>query len=56
MQKNKSCEVMVTIIQKAKFFYLENKNCPISWKPSDIDFLYPCLKEAALMKCILPKG
>jgi len=43
------------IEQKAKEFYLEDKNCPVSWEPSGFDFLSPCLQEASLMLKILPK-
>ncbi len=42
------------ITKRAKFFYLNDKDCPISWEPSGSDFLSPCLEEAALMKRILP--
>jgi len=43
------------IINRAKYFYLEDKDCPMSWEPSGSDFLSPCLEEAALMKRLLPK-
>tara|TARA_Y100000815_G_scaffold275778_2_gene317434 strand:- start:29553 stop:30653 length:1101 start_codon:yes stop_codon:yes gene_type:complete len=42
------------IEQRAKDFYLQDKNCPISWEPGGFDFLSPCLEEAALMKRVLP--
>jgi hypothetical protein len=48
-------ELQNAIIERAKFFYLNDKNCPISWEPSGTDFLSPCLEEAALMKRILNK-
>ena len=41
------------IKERAKFYYLKDKNCPMSWEPSGTDFLSPCLEEAALMKRIL---
>lgn len=45
-----------TLIQKrAKDFYLNDKDCPITWEPSGFDFLSPCLEEAALMKRVLSK-
>ncbi|MDH5475804.1 MAG: DUF2891 domain-containing protein [Cyclobacteriaceae bacterium] len=43
------------IITRAKDFYLNDVNCPISWEPSGFDFLSPCLEEADIMRRILPK-
>lgn len=43
------------IEERAKFFFLNDKNCPMSWEPSGTDFLSPCLEEAALMKRILSR-
>ncbi len=40
---------------RAKEFYLEDANCPITWEPSGYDFLSPCLQEAAIMKRVLSK-
>ncbi|HEY5688715.1 MAG TPA: DUF2891 domain-containing protein [Yeosuana sp.] len=42
------------ITQRAKDFFLKDKDCPMSWEPSGSDFLSPCLEEAALMKRLLP--
>lgn len=39
---------------KAKEFYLNDANCPISWEPSGYDFLSPCLEEVDIMRRILP--
>ena len=44
------------ITERAKYFFLNDKNCPITWEPSGTDFLSPCLEEAALMKRLLPKA
>ena len=44
----------LAIETRAKDFYLNDKDCPITWEPSGSDFLSPCLEEAALMKRILP--
>ncbi|WP_100611287.1 DUF2891 domain-containing protein [Confluentibacter lentus] len=44
-----------TIEQRAKDFYLNDKECPMTWEPSGTDFLSPCLEEAALMKRVLAK-
>ena len=42
------------ISTRAKDFYLNDVDCPISWEPSGYDFLSPCLQEAAIMKRVLP--
>ena len=39
---------------RSKEFYLDDKNCPLTWEPGGFDFLSPCLEEAALMKRVLP--
>ncbi|GAL63691.1 DUF2891 domain-containing protein [Algibacter lectus] len=39
---------------RAKYFFLNDENCPMSWEPGGSDFLSPCLEEAALMKRLLP--
>ena len=47
-------EVLKNAIKnRASYFYMNDKNCPISWEPSGTDFLSPCLEEAALMKRLL---
>ena len=43
------------IEKRAREFYMNDANCPISWEPSGFDFLSACLEEAAIMKRILPK-
>ena len=48
-------ELKQMIVQRAKDFYLNDTNCPISWEPSGFDFLSPCLEEAAIMKRVLSK-
>lgn len=40
---------------RAKEYYLNDKNCPLNWEPSGYDFLSPCLEEADLMRRVLPK-
>ena len=42
------------ITDRAMYFFLKDKDCPITWEPSGSDFLSPCLEEAALMKRLLP--
>ena len=43
------------IVQRAKDFFLEDKNGPLSWEPSGYDFLSPCLEEADIMRRVLSK-
>jgi len=43
------------IAQKAKEFYMNDKNCPLSWEPSGFDFLSPCLEEVDIMRRVLTK-
>ncbi|WP_179353589.1 DUF2891 domain-containing protein [Winogradskyella vidalii] len=47
-------ELKTLIENRAKDFYENDQDCPISWEPSGFDFLSPCLEEAALMKRVLP--
>ncbi len=42
------------ITERATYFFLNDKDCPMSWEPGGTDFLSPCLEEAALMKRLLP--
>lgn len=44
------------ISERAKYFFLNDENCPMRWEPSGSDFLSPCLEEAALMKRLLTKA
>jgi DUF2891 family protein len=39
---------------KARQFYLNDKQCPLSYEPSGEDFLSPCLGEADAMRRVLP--
>jgi hypothetical protein len=38
---------------KARAFYMEDVNCPLTWEPSGYDFLSPCLEELDIMRRIL---
>ncbi|GAL76130.1 hypothetical protein JCM19275_2262 [Nonlabens ulvanivorans] len=44
----------MVIESKAKDFYLNDTDCPLSWEPSGYDFLSPCLEEIDIMRRILP--
>lgn len=47
--------LMASIRERARYFYLEDKTCPIGWEPSGADFLSPCFEEVDLMRRILTK-
>jgi hypothetical protein len=44
------------IEEKAKEYFLNDRNCPLGWEPSGFDFLSPCLQEASLMLKVLPEN
>ncbi|ALS99730.1 DUF2891 domain-containing protein [Lacimicrobium alkaliphilum] len=48
-------ELQQLITERAKSYFLQDKNCPISWEPSGYDFISPCLEEVGLMQRILPE-
>lgn len=48
-------ELQKLIEDRAKDFYLNDTDCPLSWEPSGYDFLSPCLEEADLMRRVLTK-
>lgn len=41
------------IVDRSKDFYLQDKDCPLSWEPSGYDFLSPCFEEIDLMRKVL---
>ena len=47
-------ELKALIENRSRDFYINDKECPLTWEPSGFDFLSPCLEEAALMKRVLP--
>ncbi len=48
-------ELLNLINRRAKDWFLNDKECPISWEPSGYDFLSPCLEEADIMSRVLEK-
>ncbi len=49
-------DVLMTAIEsRARDFYLDDIDCPLSWEPSGFDFLSPCLEEIDLMRRVLNK-
>lgn len=43
------------IKKRAIDYFINDRNCPITWEPSGFDFFSPCLQEAVLMMKVLPK-
>jgi hypothetical protein len=46
-------ELRELLDQKAREFYLPDRNCPLGYEPSGHDFLSPCLAEADFMRRVL---
>lgn len=46
-------EMEVLVVSRITDFYLEDRDCPLTYEPSGHDFLSPCLAEADLMRRIL---
>lgn len=46
-------ELKNLIKERARDFYLNDKNCPITWEPGGYDFLSPCLEEVDIMRRVL---
>jgi len=42
-----------SIKKKAREFYLDDQECPITWEPSGYDFLSPCFEEIDIMRRVL---
>jgi hypothetical protein len=42
------------LLNRARAFYLNDKDCPLAYEPSGEDFLSPCLAEADAMRRVLP--
>ncbi len=51
----KSTELKTLIESRARDFYINDKQCPLTWEPSGYDFLSPCFEEADLMRRVLSK-
>ena len=42
--------------QRARAFYLDDRDCALAYEPSGEDFLSPCLAEADFMRRVLPQA
>ena len=49
-----STEFGKLVESRARDYYLQDRNCPLSYEPSGEDFLSPCLAEADVVRRILP--
>jgi len=43
------------IEDKAREYYIDDCDCPLTWEPGGFDFLSPCLQEASIMLKVLPE-
>lgn len=51
----KNQKLKKAIRDRALDFYINDKNCPLTWEPSGTDFLSPCFEEANLMRRVLSR-
>jgi hypothetical protein len=54
--KKYDTKLAILIVKKAKEFYGNDQECPLTWEPGGFDFLSPCLEEANLMSKVLSKA
>ena len=53
--KKYDAKLAAKIEERAKQYFLNDCNCPLTWEPGGTDFLSPCLQEASLMMKVLPE-
>jgi hypothetical protein len=44
------------LLERSRFYYLDDRNVPAAWEPSGEDFFSPALMEADLMRRVLKPG
>jgi hypothetical protein len=44
------------LVERARAFFLADRDCPTAYEPSGEDFVSPCLTEADLMRRVLPRA
>ena len=49
-------DVVALIDERARTFYLADRDAPVRWEPGGSDFLSPVLSEADLMRRVLPSA
>ena len=53
-RSSKNAEFEKLLVEKARKFYLNDKNAPLAYEPGGEDFLSPVLGEADVMRRVLP--
>ena len=46
-------DLATLIVERARFYHLADRDCPVAYEPGGQDFLSPCLAEADLMRRVL---
>ena len=46
-------ELRELVEQRARDYYMNDMDCPLSWEPSGYDFLSPCFEETDIMRRVL---
>jgi len=46
-------DLAALIVERARFYHLADRDCPVAYEPGGQDFLSPCLAEADLMRRVL---
>lgn len=49
-------EIRMLIDKRARDYYINDDDCPISWEPGGFDFLSPCFSEIDIMRRVLSKN
>lgn len=53
--KKYDAKLAAKIEEKARLYFMNDCDCPLTWEPGGTDFLSPCLQEASLMMKVLPE-
>ena len=53
--KKYDAKLAAKIEEKARQYFMNDFDCPLTWEPGGFDFLSPCLQEASLMMKVLPE-
>jgi Protein of unknown function (DUF2891) len=54
-RQRRDADFLRLLLEKARAFYLNDKECPLDYEPSGEDFLSPCIAEADVMRRVLPQ-
>ena len=53
--KKYDAKLAAKIEEKARQYFMNDCECPLTWEPGGFDFLSPCLQEASLMMKVMPE-